>query len=86
MLQCCKAKVVTTSTRVKKRLNMSSATVFGQKAGVTVPAENGAHPDRVLILDAGAQYGKVSFSTANLSCNLSYLNCSLHTGNRSKSA
>lgn len=38
---------------------MSSATVFGQKAGVTVPAENGAHPDRVLILDAGAQYGKV---------------------------
>lgn len=58
--QCCKAKIVTTSTRLTNRINMSSATVFGK----AVPAENGAHIDRVLILDAGAQYGKVNFINA----------------------
>lgn len=39
-------------------------TTFGQQA--VVPSENGAvtgtHSDKVLILDAGAQYGKVSLT------------------------
>uniref|UniRef100_A0A336KJC2 CSON008806 protein n=1 Tax=Culicoides sonorensis TaxID=179676 RepID=A0A336KJC2_CULSO len=40
----------------------TTTTVFGQAQQNLVgpvPTENGAHPDRVLILDAGAQYGKV---------------------------
>lgn len=59
---------------------MSSATVFGK----AVPAENGAHTDRVLILDAGAQYGKVNF--INASTAIKALSNNNILGNRSKSA
>lgn len=60
---------------------MSSATVFGK----AVPAENGAHTDRVLILDAGAQYGKVNFINAHQRNKSFYIKNNI-LGNRSKSA